>query len=145
MLAPDVIEATAIRQTLLTLPDVQALVAWAEYPGEYKIFSRFVDKGVSHPYIVIYPLMGGLTRDQRHTDTWYRVVGHSATHQTAQDLKNAISELREVWPDVTGLDNVCPITQLEISFPIDDVYAVQNTPFFVEGIIVRIQLDLESS
>lgn len=140
MTAVQVVEATILRDTLAGLSSIQALVA---INGQYKIFWKDVKDDIPLPYIVTSHYAGGKEPFKPYSDSMWKVVGTTASMSVAVSLANAISELADLWPDVTAFPDMCPIAPLVEVTPIFDRYQVQNVPLLRVGGIYRIRLQLD--
>lgn len=142
IVAQDTAVPTILRDTLKSLPSVQALVSWN---GEQKIFWQHVDDVVPLPYIVTSHYMPyDAAKDPRYCDNLWMVVGHTANIDHARQMANAINELDAKWPDTSAFEEVCAYAPLRKVQPYFYRHQVQNVPIFRAGSIIRVRLYLGS-
>lgn len=100
------IHGTIFRDTLLTIPEIKALVAWGD---QYKIFWGHVPEQVDMPYIAITYLYGSddlQSYKSRAEDVVYSIVGVTADPLVASQLEQAIDKIHKLDP-VINMDGVC--------------------------------------
>lgn len=147
---PQAIAATFIRETLITFPAIQALVALEGETGQYKIFWESVPDWATMPYVVIYHIMGG---DENKTqvdgiDIQMKVVGFTGNLATANLLVNAINGLHRCTPvsptygedNPSGYEWVLPYGWVQLKYPVFDRDVAQNVPVHIVGGIYRLRL-----
>lgn len=149
MTALQVIDKDVLIETLVNLTDPDNFMVYPiqdlvdDGSGNYKIFWEHVNQEEELPYITLTHLMGGRLKDNHYSDTTWKVVGHTASMNIAQDFANAISLLDHhdtIVPD--QYPGVCGYTYIEEYMPIFDRYQVQNTPLFMVGGLYRLRLNL---
>lgn len=143
MTSAQLIGATVLRETLLSIPAVLPLVEWN---GQYKVFWEHVDSDVPLPYIVITHMLGGEDNSahSRAADMTFKVVAHSGNMNSVPDLMNAINGLHNMQPVCTTYSAIAiGYTTIEEELPIFDRYTVQNNPLFMVGGLYRLRLSIE--
>lgn len=138
--------ATVIRDTLLTIPEVQALTLDA-VSGQHKVFWEDIPDGTDMPYIYISYGLGGydtksLAAGQASELTW-KVVGVTNNMDTARLLTQAISKLVDPKDPVPLVIND-PLVGCNgrpiLEGPIFDRYPIQGHSFFEVGGFIRLYL-----
>lgn len=151
MNTPDHIAATFARETLITFPQIQALLPLANtIPTQYKVFWENVPDFVEMPYVVITHIIGGEENDTqvKAIDIQMKIVGFSGNMVTARDIQNAIHGLHRTLPvsptyaeaNPNGYEWVEPYATVRQWLPIFDRDVVQQTPVFIAGGIYRFRL-----
>lgn len=133
------LEASVLRDTLLTIPDVTTLVGLG---GQYKIFWEHVPENIGTPYIVLEHVTGGMLRAPNSDagDTHWRVKGVTASMNKAVEMNRAIYKLHRMEPVTTNNPEVCAYASITITSPFFDRDVVQNVPFFFVGGLFRLRL-----
>lgn len=136
------IERIVLRDTLLSIPAVAALVELEGAPGEYKIFWLHVEPDIALPYIVMTHLSGGWEHKttNRASDSIWKIVGVTSNMDTAEAMGNAIGELDGMLPVVTGVADIVTRTDLEEILPLSERKPTENTPNFAIGGYYRLCL-----
>jgi hypothetical protein len=132
------LEASVLRDTLITIPEIRELVAQGD---QYKIFWEHVPENISTPYIVLEHVIGGMMRAPNSDagDTHWRIKGVTASMAKSVLMSKAIFKLHRMTP-VSNVDGVCPYASLTLASPYFDRDVVQNVPLFYVGGLYRLRL-----
>ena len=138
----DVIHAIAIRDTLLSIPEVTSIVGG--WNGQTRIFWLDVPEDVPMPYITTQAITGG--SDSMHvkseaTDMVWEICGHTANPAVAVALAEAIGKIHrhdvvDTNVQAVGYDHITWVS------PVSRRYQVQNNRFYEVGGLYRIRLSL---
>lgn len=127
---------TCLRDTLLAIPEVEALV------GE-NIFWEDVEDTQEFPYILISHILGGYENNTQTdaVDVTYKVCGYSADKLdgTVQALQEAIAQLHYADMVVSDFTNVEPYSTIRMWIPVYERENRQNVPVYAVGGIFRLR------
>lgn len=136
----EIAEATILRDTLLTIPEIQNHFG-AGNAG--RIFLLDAPPEIIMPYIVLSHMAGGDDNDaqsQASTSYW-RVMAYTTDYLKRVDIANAIGKMHRMMP-VSNVPGYCGYTWLERTAPIMARTVVQNMPVYAIGAIFRIRLSI---
>lgn len=140
MEALEVAEATILRDTLITIPTITNHFGSG---SAAKIFWLVTPPEIIMPYITLSYVSGGEDNDtlSRASNSYWRVLAHTADYLKRVDLANAIGLMHRMTP-VSNVPGYCGYTWLERISPIMGSYSVQNMQVYTIGAIFRIRLSI---
>lgn len=142
---------TVLRDTMVSLPAITALIPLEIDPTQFKIFQEHVEDWVEMPYYIIQHIQGGLepsTPDARAMDAYFKIVIQSTEMATVILGMRALSGLDRLAPVMTsyltgnpdGFPVLRSYSTIREGVPVFERYPVQNVPYFRGGGIYRIRL-----